>query len=69
MGGSILSATTPAATEAKHIFLKYLATGSREEGLSPEAPVCIVPIPYHEVSIVFLSAGKKSLEDGRSNSH
>ena len=53
MGGSILSATTPAATEAKHIFLKYLATGSREDGLSPEAPVRIVPTtPYHGVSSI-----------------
>ena len=41
MGSSIVSTTTPAATEAKHIFLKYLATGSREDGLSPEAPVCM----------------------------
>ena len=38
-------ATTPAANEAKHIFLKYLAAGSREEGLIPEAPVCMYQSP------------------------
>ena len=83
MGGSILSATTPAATEVKHTFLKYLATGSREEELSPEAPVCMyqslimspeAPVHMYQSLImgclVFLSAGKKILKGGRrSDSH
>ena len=69
MGGSILSAMTPAATEAKHTFLKYLATGSREEELSPEAPVCMYQSPIMGC-LVFLSAGKKILKGGRrSDSH
>ena len=32
MGGSILSTTIPAATEAKHLSEVNLATGSREDG-------------------------------------
>ena len=44
VGSSILSETTPAATEEKHIFFEYLATGSREDGSLQ------VPIPYHGVS-------------------
>ena len=32
MGGSVLLATTPAATEAKYLSKVYLATGSRENG-------------------------------------
>ena len=32
MGGSVLLATTPAATEAKYLSEVYLATGSREDG-------------------------------------
>ena len=68
---SILSATTPAATEAKHTFLKYLATGSREEELSPEAPVCMYQSPIIGC-LVSLSAGKKIdiLKGGRrSDNH
>ena len=40
MGDSILSATIPATTEAKHIFLKYFATGSRDRHACMHACIC-----------------------------
>ena len=48
MGGGILSATTPAATEAKLFSEVYLATGSREDGA--QNLKLQFAIPYHGVS-------------------
>ena len=54
MGGSTLSATTPAATEAKHItFLKLQDVGS-----SPKAPVCMHFLIM--ACSLFTHAGKKN---------
>jgi len=46
VGGSILSAMTPAAAEAKHFILKYILLQEAEKmGSSPEAPSCMhVPV-------------------------
>ena len=53
MGGSTLSATTPAATEAKHTFLKLQDAGS-----SPKAPVCMHFLIM--ACSLFTHAGKKN---------
>ena len=56
----------------QNIFLSILqqyATGSRGDGVKPEAPGCMYQSFIMEC-VVFLSAGKKSPEDGRkSDSH
>ena len=53
MGGSTLSATTPAATEAKHTFLKLQDAAS-----SPKAPVCMHFLIM--ACSLFTHAGKKN---------